>query len=47
MAKKEDPAPPGQPPEPAPGPPRAPRPLTLQFGPTPSPPGSRLKQGRK
>jgi len=39
MTKKEDPAPKG--------PPKAPRPLDLQFGPTPSPPGSRLKKAGK
>ena len=46
MAKKEDPAPPGQPAA-APAEPAARRPLAVQFGPTPTPPGSRLKTGRK
>jgi hypothetical protein len=44
MTKKEDPPPPGSPPERPSGPPRTP---ALQFGPTPTPPGSRLKLGRK
>ncbi len=40
MTTKEDP--------PSKAPPAAPpRPLPVQFGPTPTPPGSRLKQGRK
>jgi hypothetical protein len=40
MTKKEDPAPKA--------PPTAPRtPLDVQFGPTPSPPGSRLKRSGK
>ncbi|HWF77919.1 MAG TPA: hypothetical protein VN694_12165 [Caulobacteraceae bacterium] len=43
MAKKEDPAPTEAPP----ALPDAPRKLALQFGPTPTPPGSRLKPGRK
>ena len=53
MTKKEDdPAPPATPastsaetPDAPPATPR--RKLSLQFGPTPSPPGSRLKSGRK
>lgn len=51
MPKKEDPAPTVPPVATPPGsasePPAAPRKLALQFGPTPSPPGSRLKQSRK
>jgi len=39
MTTKEDP--------PSKPPPTPPRPLAVQFGPTPTPPGSRLKQGRK
>jgi hypothetical protein len=39
MTMKEDP--------PSKPPPASPRPLPIQFGPTPAPPGSRLKQGRK
>jgi hypothetical protein len=43
MIKKAEPAPPESPQAPS----AAPRPLNVQFGPTPSPPGSRLKTGRK
>jgi hypothetical protein len=43
MTKKAEPAPPESPL----GTPAAPRPLVVQFGPTPSPPGSRLKTNRK
>ena len=47
MTKKEDLPPPGPRPERLPAPSATPRPTALQFGPTPTPPGSRLKLGRK
>ncbi len=47
MPKTEASAPSGATPGAPATPPAAPRTPALQFGPTPTPPGSRLKTGRK